>query len=117
MGTRPLSWRTSGLLAATLTGLLLVVPFAPVQAQRDKLELNKIPKVMMDALSARFPNAEIHQWTREKEGDLVIYDIEFRQGGRKCEADIKEDGTYHNFEREIAAKDLPQAVKQAVEKK
>src|SRR5262249_5161441 len=36
---------------------------------------------------------------------------------RKCEADIKEDGTFINYEKEIAAKDLPKAVTEAVEKK
>jgi hypothetical protein len=53
----------------------------------------------------------------EKEGDAVVYDIEFKEGDRKCEADIKEDGTYVNYEREVAAKDLPKAVTEAVEKK
>ena len=52
-----------------------------------------------------------------KEGDAVVYDIEFKENGRKCEADIKEDGTYVNYEREIAAKDLPKTVTDAVEKK
>ena len=47
----------------------------------------------------------------------MIYDIEFKEGTRKCEADIKEDGTYINYEREVAAKDLPKAVVEAVEKK
>jgi hypothetical protein len=71
----------------------------------------------MDALKAKFPKAEIRKWTKEKEGGTVIYDIEFKQEGRHCEADIKEDGTYINFEKEIAARDLPEAVKKAVDKK
>jgi len=32
------------------------------------------------------------KWTREKEGDAVLYDIELTQEGRKFEADIGEDG-------------------------
>lgn len=84
---------------------------------QDQLELDKIPKVVMDALKAKFPDAEIHQWTKETEGDIVVYDIEFKQQDRKFEADIKEDGTIHNWEKEIAAKDLPQAVKKVVEEK
>jgi hypothetical protein len=72
---------------------------------------------VMDALKAKFPKAQIHKWTREKEGDIVVYDIEFKQEGRKFEADIKEDGTIHDWEKEIAAKHLPKAVKTAVETK
>ncbi len=83
----------------------------------DPLQLDKIPKVVMDALKAKFPDAQIHEWTKEKEGDIVVYDIEFKQQDRKFEADIKEDGTIHNWEKEIAAGDLPEYVKQAMEEK
>jgi hypothetical protein len=75
----------------------------------------KIPSKVMDALKAKFPNPEIDKWTRETEGVVVLYDIEFRQGGRKFEADIKEDGTFHNWERAIPAEDLPAAVRRAVD--
>ena len=51
----------------------------------------------MKALKARFPKAKIDKWTKEKEGDDVVYDIEFKQERRKCEADIKEDGSYHQL--------------------
>ncbi|NIM97029.1 MAG: hypothetical protein GTO24_02755 [candidate division Zixibacteria bacterium] len=81
------------------------------------MQLDKIPKVVMDALKAKFPDAQIHEWTKEKEGDIVVYDIEFKQQDRKFEADIKEDGTIHNWEKEIAAGDLPESVKKAVEEK
>ena len=84
---------------------------------KEDLELDKIPQVVMNALKAKFPKAEIHKWTKEKEGDIVVYDIEFKQEGRKFEADIKEDGTIYNWEMEIADKDLPEAVNKVVEKK
>ena len=84
------------------------------KAEAD-LELDKIPRVIMDALKAKFPQAEIHKWTKEKEGDIVVYDIEFIQEDRKFEADIKEDGTIHNWEKEITDKDLPETVKTTVE--
>lgn len=100
----------AGLVAASV----LAAPAVHAQV-RDTLDLDKIPKQVMDALKARFPQAEIHQWTREEENDVVLYDIEFKQQGRKFEADIKEDGTIHNWEREIAAGDLPEVVKAAVD--
>ena len=79
----------------------------------EDLQLDKIPQVVMGGLTARFPDAEIHEWTVEKEGDIVVYDIEFVQAGRKFEADIKEDGTIHNWEKAIEAASLPEAVKKA----
>jgi uncharacterized membrane protein YkoI len=82
----------------------------------DDLQLNKIPPVVMDALKARFPGAEIDKWSEEEEGDIVIYDFEFIQEGQKLEADIKADGTIHNWEKEIDLNDVPEAVMKAVEK-
>jgi len=107
------------MIAALLAGVLIAMPGALAQdkKEKDKLELDKIPKKVMDALKAKFPKAEIHKWTKEKEGDVTVYDIEFKQDKQKFEADIKEDGTIMNWEKEIAAKDLPDAVKKAVEKK
>jgi hypothetical protein len=119
MIARRLRWLAGALVAAMLAGLLLVGSDARAhdKKDKDKLDLDKIPKTVMDALKAKFPKAEIHKWTKAKEGGDIVYDIEFKQEGRKCEADIKENGTYINFEKEIVAKDLPEAVKKAVEKK
>ena len=87
------------------------------KAQMEKeadLELEKIPAVVMDGLKASFPKAEIQKWTKEKEGDIVIYDFEFRQEGQKFEADVKENGEIYNWEKEIAEEDLPEAVMKTV---
>ena len=88
---------------------LFVFVGTAVRADEEAVPVDKIPKAVMDALLAKFPKA--------KEGDDIVYDIEFKEGDRKCEADIKENGTYINYEKAIAAKDLPKAVKDAIEKR
>ena len=111
MITRRLWCLAAGIIAAALVS-------APISlAQDKKLDLDKIPRPVMDTLKTKFPKAAIHKWTMEKEGDKVLYDIEFKQGDQKFEADIFGDGTLHNWEKEIAAKDVPEAVKTAVDKK
>jgi hypothetical protein len=117
MIARRLRYLASGLVVAALAVFLVAGSDARGQDKEDKLDLDKIPKAVMDALKAKFPKAEIHKWTKAKEGDDIIYDIEFKQEGRKCEADIKENGTYINYEKEIAAKDLPKAVSDAIRKR
>jgi hypothetical protein len=97
--------------------LLLTVAFRELRAKEEPVPQDKIPKKVMDALLAKFPKAKIDKCVKEKEGDDVVYDIEFKQEGRKCEADIKEDGTYINYEKAIEAKDLPKKVRDAIEKK
>lgn len=119
MFARCLRRLASGLAAGMLAALVLGAMVSPAQGQdkKDKLDLDKIPKKVMDSLRTKFPKAVIHQWTKAKEGDDVVYDIEFKQDDRNFEADIKEDGTIVNWEKEIAAKDLPKVVVAAVEKR
>jgi len=119
MSKNGLRLSTRGGFAAMLAGLLLLGRGAYAQEKKEpeKPDTSKIPKAVMDALKEKFPKAEIRKWTKEKEGDVVVYDIEFKEKGRACEADIKEDGTYINYEKAIKAKDLPKAVSEAIEKK
>jgi hypothetical protein len=115
MMARRLSWMACGLAA-----MVLMAGASPAQDKekaKDKADKEMIPKVVMDALKTKFPKPEITKWTKEKEGDKVVYDIEFTQDGRKAEADIAEDGTIMNYEKEFDAKNLPKAVTEAVEKK
>jgi hypothetical protein len=97
--------------------LCLVVGTAEVRSQEEAVPVDKIPKAVMDSLLAKFPKAKVDKCTKAKEGDDIVYDIEFKQEGRSCEADIKENGIYINYEKAIAAKDLPKAVGDAIEKR
>ena len=45
----------------------------------------------------------------------MVYDFEFLVDGQKFEADIKEDGSIHNWEKEITAKDLSDPVRKSLE--
>lgn len=90
---------------------------APQEKAGEDLQLDKIPQEVMDTLKAKFPEAEIHKWTKEKEEDFVIYDMEFKQGDRKFEADIKKDGSIYNWEKEIEPGELPESVRKVVESK
>jgi hypothetical protein len=114
MSARSFTFLSIGLCTALLAGFLWATPAAPGQDKKDKDSV-ELPKVVMAALKAKFPKANIDKVTKEKEGNDVVYDIEFKIEGRKFEADIKEDGTLINYEKEIAAKDLPAAVKKAVD--
>jgi uncharacterized membrane protein YkoI len=88
----------------------------PESMVQEDVKLAEIPQVVMATLKAKFPEAEIQKWTQEKEGDIVVYDIEFKQQEQKFEADINEDGSVHNWEKQMAAEELPEAVRLTVEK-
>ena len=99
-----------------LFGLLMLLVVACGQ-QTDKTGADQIPQDVLEALNAKFPDAEINKWTSEDEEDVVIYDLEFTQNGQKLEADIMEDGTIHNWEKAITNEDLPVAVQDTFNEK
>ena len=74
-------------LLLTLIAVCLVTVSPAAVPEKDVPDLEKIPTEIMNALLVKFPKAVIHKWTQEKEGDIVIYDIEFQQEGQKFEAD------------------------------
>ena len=101
------------LACATLFALLAPVAWS----QDEKVEADKLPQKVKDTLKAKFPGATITAATKTTENGVVIYDIEMTKDGKKHEMDCKEDGTIVNFENEIAAKDLPKTVTDAVKAK
>jgi hypothetical protein len=107
--------KSTALFGALAT--LLLVGTDRSRAQEESVPQDKIPTAVMDALLSKFPQAKIDKCHKAKEGDDIVYDIEFKQQGRKCEADITEKGTYINYEKAIEAKDLPKAVTAAIKKR
>ena len=94
-----------------------LVMLAATALAGEKVPLDKVPKAVQDAVKARFPKAEITSIEKETNEGKVVYDIELKSEGRKYEMDIQEDGTVLEIEKEVAAKDVPEAVSKAIEAK
>jgi tRNA A37 threonylcarbamoyladenosine dehydratase len=101
---------------AAAVGLLMLLGQIAV-AQDEKVDPDKLPQKVKDALKSRFPGAMITTASKATENGEVIYDIEMTRNGRKHEMDCKEDGTLVDVENQIDAKDLPEAVTSAVKAK
>ncbi len=106
-----------GLGAVVLAAVLLALPAAGAQDKGGPEDVKKIPAKVMKALMKKFPKAKITKWTKEKEDGKVFYDIEFQQENKDFEADIQENGSIHNWEKEIPEKSLPAAVKKTLQRK
>jgi hypothetical protein len=73
-----------------------------------------VPRRVIETLESRFPGAKIRKLTTEKEEGNLVYDIEFSIEGQQFEADIRDDGSIHNWEKAIDPADLPAPVMTAV---
>jgi uncharacterized membrane protein YkoI len=94
-----------------------LVVLAAARAEDRKIEPDKLPAKVLEAIKGRFPGAEITSAEKETEDGAVVYDIELKHKGRKYEMDIKEDGTVIEIEKQVDAKDVPAAVTKALEAK
>jgi uncharacterized membrane protein YkoI len=95
----------------------LVVLAATAAADDKKIPLDKVPAKVMAAIKDRFPGADVNSVEKETEDGKVVYDVELKHNGRKYEMDIQEDGTVMEIEKEVAAKDVPEALTKAIEAK
>jgi uncharacterized membrane protein YkoI len=98
-----------------VAGLVALGAAAVADDKAEKLSPDKLPKAVADAIKARFPDGKITSAEKETEDGKVVYDIELTSGGLKYEADIHEDGTIVEIEKEI--KEVPAVVAKAVEGK
>jgi hypothetical protein len=73
----------------------------------------KLSEKVQKTLDDKFPNAKVEKVDAAKEGGVMVYDIEFREGRVHKETDIAEDGTMLEHTVFVAKKTLPkEAMKQ-----
>jgi uncharacterized membrane protein YkoI len=108
-----------GIMGWLSVGAVFCLVMLALGAQADektgKIEPDKLPQKVKDAVKARLPGAEVTSAEKEKENGEIVYDLELKHEGRKYEMDIKEDGTIIEIEKEI--KDVPEAISKAVKRK
>jgi uncharacterized membrane protein YkoI len=100
---------------SVLTGLIIVLPlFAlsgfPRQARQEgrvpaEQAEAKLPPAVLQAIEANCPGAVIDKMEVEKEGGIVLYDIEFK--ARRGEIEVAEDGTVMDVATIVDLKDVP----------
>ena len=105
----------SGLIALAVVGL--VASLATVRADEEKIDLDKVPKAVLDAVKAKFPDAKLTGASKEGEGDKVVYEVAFTFKEHKYEVECKADGTFIAIDKQIDAKDLPKEVAKTLEDK
>jgi hypothetical protein len=107
--------RTQAGLAA-LVGISLFL-ITEARAQSTKIELDQVPEVVKSAVKKKFPKAEIKAAEKEVEDGKTTFELSIKDGDSKITVSLKDDGTILEVEKEIEAKDLPEAVATAVKAK
>jgi uncharacterized membrane protein YkoI len=88
---------------------------APAEQGEEKVALDKAPKPVIDAVKARFKGAELAGASKETEDGKLVYEVAIKHKGQKIDVTLTPDGAIIMIERQIAAKELPQAVVKTLE--
>lgn len=88
-------------LAASIVSLLSVF------AQDVKLKKKQVPRAVITAFHAAYPQATIRGYGREKENGKVYYEVESVEGQTTRDVLYNPDGTVAEVEESVPNSDLP----------
>jgi hypothetical protein len=85
-----------------------------VAQERDTTAANALPETVAKAINDNCPGSVIDRIALEREGRIVLYDVEFRSG--KGEIEVAADGTVMDISTNVEMKDIPGAAAGAIRK-
>jgi hypothetical protein len=103
------------LSAGLLIGLLCFIGLA--QAGDEKIDLAKVPKGVIDAVTAKFPKAKLVNAARETEDGKQVYEIGIELDKEHFHAMVTAEGKLYEVHREIDVKKVPDVVAKAIQAK
>jgi hypothetical protein len=97
-----------------LCATLMLIGVSSTWADEEKVPLNKLPKAVVESVKKRFPKGEMTAAVKETEEKKTTYEVTLKEGSNKIDVNVNEDGTITGMEKQIALKDLPKVVSDAV---
>jgi len=98
-----------------VAALVLFVVGLCIEAGEQKVPLKDVPKPVIDAVRAKFPKAELKEATKETGNDgKVTYEISLVNQRKNVTVSLDPKGEIAEIETEIAVKELPKSVTDAL---
>jgi len=95
---------------------MLLLPVAAICAE-EEIPLDKVPPPVMEAVKARFKDAELTGAAKEMDENKLVYEVTLQLKGQNIDVILAPEGEILLIEKAIARKDLPTAVAKALEDK
>jgi hypothetical protein len=102
---------------AVLSIAFVLAVIARAQAGEEKLSPEQLPKAVLDAAKAKFPDAKIIGASKEDENGKTEYEVVMEKEGHHIDASFTATGSIIAIEKTITAKELPKPVRQAIKKR
>jgi uncharacterized membrane protein YkoI len=98
-------------------GLTLVVGMAAAARAEEEVPLEKLPKEVLDAVKAKFPDVKLLSAEKHKDKGKMVYWVETKVKDVNIDVTVTPEGKVVEIDREIAIKDIPAPVMAAVKKR
>jgi uncharacterized membrane protein YkoI len=99
--------------ALGLLGLFALTDCA--RAQETKIKLDQVPKAVMDAATAKFPEAKLRGASKETEDGKTVFELEITHENHNMDVTFQENGTLVLVETQLAENEVPAAATKAVQ--
>ena len=72
-----------------------IVLFASCSSHEEEFTIkdSEVPKDVMAALKAKYPNAQVKEWEAQKTDGKFVFECEFKDGDKEHEVHITPDGS------------------------
>ena len=109
-------WLFRCVICSAVAGVAIAVSLAE-DAEPKPLELNQVPKAVMNAVMKKYPDAKPQSAVQGVEDNKPFIDVHILVKARKIWVTCDPSGTIQIIDREITVKELPPAVIAALNKK
>jgi hypothetical protein len=87
------------------------------EPKEEKVDLEKVPKAVLEAFKAKFPEAKLTGASKEIEDGKTIYELAFTFKDHKYEMEFEPNGTIIAIDKQLDEKELPPAVAKTLAEK
>jgi hypothetical protein len=87
---------------------------APAFAYEKAVRQAEVPRQVLAAVAAKYPNAKFTHFAKEVEGGKILYEVVLEDGPHHAEVSVSPEGTIVSEEATIGLQDLPPAVQQGL---
>jgi hypothetical protein len=95
----------------------LIALGATCRGDEQKIPLAELPKVVLDAVKAKFPAAELKEAAKETERGKTTFEVSLKDKGAAVDVIVSAEGKITEIERALDVKDLPTKVRSAINAK
>jgi hypothetical protein len=91
---------------------LPILLFSFLSCEPTPVKELEVPDIVKNAFAQKYPNEKKAKWNIDRNDN---FEAKFKEGGETFKADFTPDGIWIETETSLKKKDLPQAVKKAIE--